>query len=118
MNVRVGQPVELKVTRRMNEDYVPPPPRPLAPFEGQGHRLGSVVPSISDSSAQPSGKYLASLRNKSPFRDISYYFSVPGAFPSATASSASREDSTGMKFQVDQSLPTTSVQVRLADGTR
>ncbi|GJJ14154.1 hypothetical protein Clacol_008414 [Clathrus columnatus] len=93
LNVDVGQPVELRVTRRLNEDYIPPPKRPLAAFEGQGHRLGSIVPETA--SAEPS---------------------IPGAFP--TSSTSSRVESTQMKFEVDQTLPTTSVQVRLADGTR
>jgi UBX domain-containing protein 1 len=34
------------VTRRLNEDYVPPPKRPIGTFEGQGHRLGAVVPDV------------------------------------------------------------------------
>ncbi|WFD28384.1 protein phosphatase regulator [Malassezia nana] len=41
LNVRFGQPVELVVTRRTNEKYVPPPPPPMKPFEGVGNRLGA-----------------------------------------------------------------------------
>jgi UBX domain-containing protein 1 len=44
LNVQPGQPVELRVARRLNEAYVPPPTRPVAAFSGQGARLGSVVP--------------------------------------------------------------------------
>src|SRR5882672_6884827 len=44
LHVRVGQPVELRVTRRLNEDYVPAPQRPLGVFEGQGNRLGAAIP--------------------------------------------------------------------------
>lgn len=46
LDVRFGQPVELVVSRRTNEKYVPPPPPPAKPFEGVGNRLGapSVVP--------------------------------------------------------------------------
>ncbi|KAG8697581.1 hypothetical protein FRC09_007771, partial [Ceratobasidium sp. 395] len=32
LNVRVGQPVELRVARRTTEEYQPPPPKPAAPF--------------------------------------------------------------------------------------
>jgi hypothetical protein len=45
---------------------------------------------------------------------------VPGSFPSTSASGsggAPRPSMTTM-FEVDQTLPTTSVQIRLADGTR
>lgn len=41
LNVRFGQPVELVVTRRTNEKYVPPPPPPAKPFDGVGNRLGA-----------------------------------------------------------------------------
>ncbi|KAG8962975.1 hypothetical protein FRC00_008247 [Tulasnella sp. 408] len=99
LNVQVGQPVELRVSRRLNEDYVPPPKRFNA-FEGQGNRLGSALPvgaTPSASSQQP-----------------------PGAFPSGgNASGAGQERSSlTTKFEVDMSAPTTSVQIRLADGTR
>ncbi|RKO95838.1 SEP-domain-containing protein, partial [Caulochytrium protostelioides] len=39
LNIQYGQPVEVRVTRRINEDYVPPPKAPLKPFEGTGTRL-------------------------------------------------------------------------------
>lgn len=53
LNVRFGQPVELVVTRRTNEKYVPPPPPPMKPFEGVGNRLGapSVDPALSPNQA-------------------------------------------------------------------
>lgn len=99
LNVQVGQPVELRVSRRLNEDYVPPPKRFNA-FEGQGNRLGSVLPvggAPPASSQQP-----------------------PGAFPSGGNASAAGQDRSSLttKFEVDMSAPTTSVQIRLADGTR
>ncbi|KAF8592017.1 SEP-domain-containing protein [Ramaria rubella] len=102
LNVRVGQPVELRVTRRLNEDYIPAPARPLGTFEGQGHRLGAPVPEISGASAS----------RDSP--------SIPGAFPSPSTSTGAGAERTSIQtqFAVDQTLPTTSVQVRLADGTR
>lgn len=53
---------------------------------------------------------------------------MPGSFPSGAGGSASAstprpalnsgDSDSSLKFQVDQSQPTTSVQIRLADGTR
>jgi len=83
LNVQVGQPVELRVARRVNEEYVPPPPRP---FGGSGNRLGAPVPEITQS--------------------------MPGALPTAPTSTAPPA------FELDPTKPSTSVQVRLADGTR
>jgi UBX domain-containing protein 1 len=94
LNVQVGQPVELRVTKRVNEDYVEQS-RPLQSFSGQGNRLGSTVP-IATSVSQ----------------------SIPGSFPSSSSEPASEPTSITTRFEVDQSLPTTSVQIRLADGTR
>ncbi|KIO16787.1 hypothetical protein M407DRAFT_182423 [Tulasnella calospora MUT 4182] len=99
LNVQVGQPVELRVSRRLNEDYVPSPKR-FNVFEGQGNRLGSALPvgtAPTASSQQP-----------------------PGAFPSRGNASEGGQDRSSVttKFEVDMSAPTTSVQIRLADGTR
>ncbi|CAE7133973.1 unnamed protein product [Rhizoctonia solani] len=92
LNVRVGQPVELRVAQRTQEEYRPPPPRPAAPFSGSGNRLGApTVP------AEASGSGSTSM---------------PGTFTSA------EPESIRTRFEVDNSLPTTSIQVRLADGTR
>jgi len=100
LNVRVGQPVELRVARRTEEDYVPSPKRPLAAFEGSGQRLGSPVPVIAGSAASQH---------------------VPGAFPDSAPAPATpnrSSEATRTHFEVDFNEPTTSVQVRLADGTR
>ncbi|KAF8594705.1 SEP-domain-containing protein [Ceratobasidium sp. AG-I] len=96
LNVQVGQPVELRVARRTHEEYQPPPPRPAAPFSGSGNRLGAPVPGTS---SEPS---------------------VPGAYSSAGSSAGPRvePDAIQTRFEVDNSQPTTSIQVRLADGTR
>lgn len=95
-----GQPVELRIARRTDEDYQPPPKHPLRAFEGSGHRLGAPVPDFTPE--------------------------IPGAFPVASGSSHAASTSTPTrepesmqtKFEVDQSKPTTSIQLRLADGTR
>lgn len=101
LNVRPGQPVELRVVRRLQDDYVPPKAKA---FSGQGHRLGSPIPGASTSTPEPAPE-------------------IPGAFPSGSAGGSSlpaqrSADNFGTRFEVDQTKPTTSVQIRLADGTR
>jgi UBX domain-containing protein 1 len=101
LNVTTGQPVELQVAKRLSENYIPSPTRPMGAFSGSGNRLGSP--------AQPL-----------PSETMSAALPVPGSFPSTDASGtggAPRPSMTTM-FEVDQTLPTTSVQIRLADGTR
>lgn len=41
LNVTYGQPVNVKVAHRLEEDYQPPAKKPAAAFSGTGHRLGS-----------------------------------------------------------------------------
>lgn len=95
LNVQEGEPVELNVTKRLEEEF----PTTRRAFTGTGHRLGAPVPEVASSSS-----------------------SMPGAFPAPAAapSSSASGDSSNIvpKFEVDQSQPTTSVQIRLADGTR
>lgn len=44
LNVKFGQRVDVQVSRRMDEDYQPPPPQPRKYFEGDGgNRLGSSM---------------------------------------------------------------------------
>jgi len=99
LNVRAGQRVELRVAKRTQDDYTPP--KGTKTFGGTGHRLGGIVPSGSSSSGS---------------------VSMPGSFPSGSrsirASSEAVKPSFATKFEVDQSQPTTSIQIRLADGTR
>ncbi|KAF9102476.1 hypothetical protein BGX29_004558 [Mortierella sp. GBA35] len=64
LNIKPGQPVDMRVAKRTDEDYKEPPKAPPKAFEGSGNRLGSVA------------------------------------------------------LNVDESQPVTSVQIRLADGTR
>ncbi|KAI9028346.1 hypothetical protein CLU79DRAFT_880022 [Phycomyces nitens] len=82
LNVQHGQAVDVRVAKRQDEDFVPPPKSPPKPFESAGHRLGSPA---------------------------SYIPTTPGAFPTSSSVEAPRVDST---------QPTTSIQIRLADGTR
>lgn len=102
LNVRVNQPVELRVARRLDEAYQAQPKKREA-FSGAGNRLGSPAPSTAG--AGPSSSQ-----------------HVPGAFPASSAAPStfdeSRVGSITTRFEVDMNLPNTSVQIRLADGTR
>jgi len=106
LNVQPGQPVELRVVKRLSEAYSPSKfsgSSSAHAFQGTGNRLGSPVPSFAAN--VPSA-------------------SMPGSFPASgriagsSAGPAREPDSIGTRFEVDQTLPTTSVQIRLADGTR
>ncbi|KAG8925699.1 hypothetical protein FRC02_009470 [Tulasnella sp. 418] len=96
LNVAIGQPVELRVSRRINEDYVPPPKKFHA-FEGSGNRLGSPLPTGAN---------------------VSTTSSIPGAFPSSSATPPAQANPPAAAFEVDTNKPTTNIQIRLADGTR
>jgi UBX domain-containing protein 1 len=141
LDVLPGQPVELRVSRRLDEDYVSTPRRG---FAGSGSRLGGVVPEpiVAPSLAHHQTQQ-APPPMSMPIPQIGG-LGMPGAFPgvdgssssslnttttttlvgaaaaaSASAASSAREsESGGTRFAVDQTKPTTSVQVRLADGTR
>ncbi|TFY78376.1 hypothetical protein EWM64_g5639 [Hericium alpestre] len=93
LNVLPGQPVEVRVSKRLNEDYVAPRKKAGgAAFTGTGNRLGSPVPPVVATSAVSS-----STSPRPPTRE---------------------PDSLTTRFAVNQTKPTTSVQIRLADGTR
>jgi hypothetical protein len=100
LGVHAGQRVELRVAKRTQDDYVPP--KGARNFGGSGQRLGGVVPSDNTNG----GSVL-----------------MPGSFPTGNsstprASSEAARSLSATKFEVDQSQPTTSIQIRLADGTR
>lgn len=97
LNVRFGQHVELRVAKRTDEDYIPPPKKPAKPFSGSGNRLGSPAPAVTSSStsAQPT----------------SFLSGSSSAAPSASAANST-------PFEVDGAQPTTTLQIRLGDGSR
>jgi len=101
LNVLPGQPVELRVAKRTTDDYVPPK---RSAFHGSGNRLGAPVPDIASSSSSTSTTMPGSFSSDAPV-------------PSSSGSQPERAMG-APKFEVDQSKPTTSVQIRLADGTR
>ncbi|KAG0320187.1 hypothetical protein BGZ97_000562 [Linnemannia gamsii] len=91
LNIKPGQPVDMRVAKRTDEDYKEPPKAPPKAFEGAGNRLGSVASPLSSSS------------------------STPGSFPGAASAAAPPPP---RSLQIDESQPVTSIQIRLADGTR
>ncbi|KAG1745085.1 uncharacterized protein EDB91DRAFT_1122372 [Suillus paluster] len=102
MNVLPWQRVDLNVSTRLSEAYVPPK---RGNFSGDGQRLGAPIPVVNPGAAS-SGS------------------SMPGSFPTGAGSSSAspsapvERQSINTRFEVDQTQPTTSVQIRLADGTR
>ncbi|KAJ3830511.1 hypothetical protein F5880DRAFT_1515122 [Lentinula raphanica] len=99
LNINPGDPVELRVAKRVNEEFVPPKANA---FSGSGHRLGAPVPEFAGASVGGGS-------------------AMPGSFidtPSGPSSGRTEPTSVNTKYEVDQSKPMTSVQIRLADGTR
>ncbi|KAG1748099.1 hypothetical protein EDB19DRAFT_1684250 [Suillus lakei] len=101
MNIAPGQRLNLNVAERSGEEYVPPK---RGNFSGSGQRLGAPIPAVT-SGVAPSGNLM------------------PGSFPTGSSSVAGssagvERHSINTRFEVDQTQPTTSVQIRLADGTR
>ncbi|KAF5375951.1 hypothetical protein D9615_008158 [Tricholomella constricta] len=103
LNIPPGQPVDIRITKRTNEPYMPP--QGTRAFAGTGNRLGAPVPNFGESSGSSA---------------------MPGGFPAAVSavtagpsvSAGAERESVTTRFEVDQTKPTTSVQIRLADGTR
>jgi len=96
LNVQPGQPVELRINPRQQELYHPPPG--VRTFGGLGQRLGAPVP--------VPGSSTSSISCSAP---ISTTMTTP---------TLTQEADVPIRFEVDLSKPTTSIQVRLADGTR
>jgi UBX domain-containing protein 1 len=99
LNVNPGQPVELRVAKRTNEDYAPPQSHAKT-FSGTGHRLGAPVPNVTGAG---SGSETSAM---------------PGSFPPSTQEDSRQPERITTRFEVDQTKPMTSIQLRLADGTR
>lgn len=91
MNVEPGQPADVNVFKRLDEDYIQPKQR-FVPFGGQGQRLGSVTPGEPAHSPPPA--------------------------PAAVVQPAAAAAPATAAVNVDASAPATSIQIRLGDGTR
>ncbi|KAK6339442.1 hypothetical protein TWF718_008857 [Orbilia javanica] len=91
MGVLPGQPTDVNVHRKMDEDYVPPKKK-FVPFSGSGQRLGAPTPGFDGTSS-----------------------SSPSTSAAAVTAPAQPAPQT---VTVDASAPTTNLQIRLGDGTR
>ena len=80
----------------MDDDYKAQP-KPMTAFSGSGNRLGSPTTATTGPTA-----------------------SFPGSFPSSASSPAVPQQDRNIvqPCSVDETLPFTSIQIRLADGTR
>ncbi|KAF8174551.1 hypothetical protein BJ912DRAFT_989807 [Pholiota molesta] len=107
LNVLPGQHVELRVTKRTDEDYVPP--KGTKTFGGSGHRLGAVVPDPYPGTGG-GGAYSSAMPGSFP--------PGPGVSIPIIETGATENAAITPKFEVDQTQPMTSIQIRLADGTR
>lgn len=108
-DLKFGQRVEIRVAHRMQEKYSPQladasiEREPPKPFGGQGNRLGSPAPALAGaSSASGSGTAPSSSSTTAP----------------SSGAGAGAGGVTPANFQIDDSQPTTQVQIRLADGSR
>lgn len=82
-----GAEVNLNMEDHRHEQFMAPVRTKVAPFVGQGHRLGTVTPTLS----RPAG---------------------------ATPPTEHLEANAKKAINLDDSLPTTNIQIRLSDGTR
>ncbi|KAL4224590.1 NSFL1 cofactor p47 [Mactra antiquata] len=82
-----GGEVNLNMEDHRMEDYVKPK-LPTRAFTGEGHTLGSPVPTVISST------------------------------PSASSSSSASKSNVASSLKLDESQPTTTIQIRLADGSR
>lgn len=93
LNVEHGQEVDVEVHPHKDEDYKKPKKK-WVPFSGSGQRLGSPTPGATSSA--PSAQVATSSTT------------------TASTSSASAQPS----INIDSSVPTITLQIRLGDGTR
>lgn len=101
--VQTGENVEMKLEKRDTEDWTPEPSgsRPGGSFLGHGNRLG---------------------RSEHFILSVTDYSAIPGEPvippPPASTSSITESKPAQPTPQLDPSLPQTTIQLRLADGTR
>jgi UBX domain-containing protein 1 len=93
LDVQPGQEVDLNLDPHKDENYVKPKPK-YKPFGGSGQRLGSPTPGV----AAPSSSTAAAP--------------VPAQQAAAPAAAA------GPVNEIDESVPTITLQIRLGDGSR
>ena len=98
LNVHYGQDVELRIQRRLHEDFVEPQHARQA-FQGTGHRLGAPTPPIAGAGGASTSPATATAT-------------------SATTSRADEAQNLQTKFEVDYSQPTVQFRLRFADGSQ
>ena len=107
--VAYNQPMQLIVSQKTSEEYRPQPKKAARAFEGSGNRLGSPAPEISGSGSSSPTMPGGMTRPQSILQ---------GSATLASASQTAAAPVADTRFEVDESKPTTSVQMRLGDGTR
>jgi UBX domain-containing protein 1 len=93
LDVQPGQEVDLNLDPHKDENYVKPKPK-YKPFGGSGQRLGSPTPGV----AAPS--------------------SSTAAAPAPAQQAAAPAAAAGPVNEIDESVPTITLQIRLGDGSR
>jgi UBX domain-containing protein 1 len=88
LNVAFGQEVELRIEKRINEKYKPPPPEPMKAFGGSGNRLGSPAPTFTPTTT------------------------------TTTTNVGESKPAPASEVKLDESQPITQIQLRLGDGSR
>lgn len=115
MKVQQDQRVELIVAKRLDEKWSRQPAPPAGPWSGSGNRLGSVSPYPVTSSSQPPRASSSTMPGS--FASSSSSVSTPSQSQPPQASTG-QGFSSNVEFEVDQSQPTTRLQIRLRDGEK
>ena len=92
LDVQPGQEVDLNLDPHKDENYVKPKPK-YKPFGGSGQRLGSPTPGVAAASSSSTA-------------------AAPASAPTQQSPAA------GPVNEVDESVPTITLQIRLGDGSR
>lgn len=104
--VRYNQPLQVEVAQRTGEDYVQQPKRKMKGFEGEGNRLGSPAPAVTASGGGAGVQGIMQGGRQGQGGSGSGMVSQGAGTGNAP------------KFQVDETKPTTNIQLRLADGSK
>ena len=94
LDVQPGQEVDLNLDPHKDENYVKPKPK-YKPFGGSGQRLGSPTPGVAAASS-----------------------SSTAAAPAPAQQAAGPSAAAGPVNEIDESVPTITLQIRLGDGSR
>lgn len=123
LNVRINQPVEVRVAKRLDEEWKPAPPKPKGPWEGSGQSAPlesslldlSLTAAVSSSDVKPGNRLGAVVPTVSAPAAAT---PAAAAAPSSSTTGAGSSAGGNLQFEVDLTEPTTQLQIRLGDGTR